>query len=735
MIFRDMTIRKKLTVLMMGVSATAVLLACLVFYVMTTMNMQLTYQRGLVGIAQVLGRNCEASVAFQLPDDASRVLSSLEERTSVVYALIRDTNGAIFVEYGKKPDGASINGDQLPGYLTVSQNVMMGNRVIGTLTLYDNQQGIVHARTVAFSTLFFALIISLLAAVALVAPLQRLISGPILALGATVELITREKNFALRAGKKGDDEVGMLVDAFNTMIGQIEKGNAELLESENRFRTVVDQAVDAFYLFDPDGKVVDVNQRACDSLGYTRDELLALTVSDIECVDTNDSSAEPILVKLQPHDAVTNETAHCRKNGSVFPVEMRLGVLEIGGRRRIMGLARDISERREAEAERGKLEAQLRQAQKMEAIGALAGGVAHDFNNILTAIIGYASIMQRKAKAGDAQHYNIEQILASAERAAGLTKSLLAFSRKQIVELKPIDVNEMIHQVQTMLSRLIGEDIDFMVTCQPGTLTTEADQGQLEQVLMNLVTNARDSMPHGGVLRITTSALEINELNRSIHNIPVPGRYAYITVSDTGKGMDKDTQEHIFEPFYTTKEVGKGTGLGLSIVYGIIKKHNSFINVYSEPGKGTTFKIYLPLKSPFVEETRVESSAPLPRGTETLLLAEDDAVVRQMMKSILEEFGYTVLVAGDGAKAVEVFHENRDRIQLVLSDLIMPNKNGWEAYAEMRKIRPDIKVIFSSGYTSDIIAQKATLEEGVVFISKPMNPSELLGKIRAVLDA
>jgi len=713
-----------MTVLLMSVSAAAALLACIVFYVMTTGHLKKSYHDDLNSLAQVLARNCEASLAFQLPEDAGRVISTLSARPSIRYALIQDVNGAVFAEYGEK---------STQGFLSARQDIQLGGKIIGSLTLYDDMRGIANAKTIAVSMMFMAIFFSLVAVAALVAPLQKRISGPIIALSSAAERISRERDFSLRAEKVGADEVGMLVDAFNTMIGQIERVNTELSISESRFRTLVDQAVDAFYLFDPDGRIVDVNQTACDSLGYTRDELLAMSIGDIECADADDTAAAPGWKTLEPHLAITEESTHRRKDGSVFPVEIRLGLLEIGGSRRIMGLARDNTERHEAEAERGRLEAQLRQAQKMEAIGALAGGVAHDFNNILSAIIGYASLIQFNMEADNIQRHNLEQILAAAERAAGLTKSLLAFSRKQLVELKPLDMNELILQVQKMLMRLIGEDINFTVDCDPASLIVEADRGQIEQVLMNLVTNARDAMPRGGTLRIATSTQAIDERNGAIHNIPIPGMYAYITVSDTGLGMDRDTLEHIYEPFYTTKEVGKGTGLGLSIVYGIIKKHNGFINVYSEPGKGTSFKIYLPLKKMSEAETRVQPSLPLARGTETLLLAEDDAAVRKMMKSILEEFGYSVLVAADGTAAVEVFRENSERIDLVLSDLIMPQMNGWEAYAAMRKIRPDIKVIFSSGYTADIIAQKGTLEEGVTFISKPMNPSELLGKIRIVL--
>jgi CheY-like chemotaxis protein len=329
----------------------------------------------------------------------------------------------------------------------------------------------------------------------------------------------------------------------------------------------------------------------------------------------------------------------------------------------------------------------------------------------------------------------VKQLLEAAEKAGGLTKSLLAFSRKQVVELSPVNINDVINDFQKILARIIGEDIAIKVTCGPAPLVVDADKGQLEQVLMNLATNARDAMPDGGALQITTGLISITGSNMAAHNVDTPGTYVYLTVSDTGKGMEHAVLEHIFEPFFTTKEVHKGTGLGLSIVYGIIKKHNGFINVYSEPCQGTTFKIYLPLSHREKQNIQREELTHLPSGHETILLVEDEENVRAVTRALLEEYGYTVIEAVNGEDAVRVFQENEDRIQLVLSDLIMPKKNGREAYEEMKKIRPEVKAIFSSGYTADIITQKGLLKEGVDFIAKPLNPADLLKKIRDVLGS
>ncbi len=381
------------------------------------------------------------------------------------------------------------------------------------------------------------------------------------------------------------------------------------------------------------------------------------------------------------------------------------------------------------------LESQLRQAQKMEAIGTLAGGIAHDFNNILSAIIGYGHVTLMKMPKDDPLRINIERMLESANRAAVLTQSLLAFSRKQISERKPVDLNSILKKVEKFLIRVIGEDVVISMVQAEGALTVFADAGQLEQVFMNLATNARDAMPNGGSLMIETSIIKLDSRFVAAHGYGKPGTYAMISATDTGVGMNEETRGKIFEPFFTTKEVGKGTGLGLAMVYGIIKQHEGFINVYSELGKGTTFRIYLPMiKSEAADEKSVVIAEYSKGGTETILLAEDDEDLRNLTVIVLEQRGYRVITAKDGSEAVEKYRENQDSIQLLLFDLIMPNKNGREACNEIRKIRPDIPVIFESGYSPDLLQQKALLEKDALLISKPITPTILLQKVRSMLD-
>jgi signal transduction histidine kinase len=389
------------------------------------------------------------------------------------------------------------------------------------------------------------------------------------------------------------------------------------------------------------------------------------------------------------------------------------------------------------EEEKEHLSAQLLHAQKMEAIGQLAGGVAHDFNNILCAIIGFGALLEMGMRKDDPARNHLKQILSAADRATNLTQGLLAFGRKQVINPRPTDLNEVVRNIEKMLTRLITEDIELRLCLADRKLNVLVDSGQIDQVLLNLATNARDAMPQGGILTIETGEeAPPEDFLADVGTLPF-NRFAVLTVTDTGTGMEGDIRERIFEPFFTTKEVGKGTGLGLSMVYGIVKQHKGHITVGSKPGTGTSFRTYLPLSPEESLPGMLDDEIPhLPLvGTETILVVEDNPAVRNLNRTVLEAFGYRILEAEDGEDAVTQFLRHRDDIDLVVMDVVMPKMNGRQACAKIVGIRPDVRVLFTSGYTEEIVQQKGIFTEGLNFLNKPMTPVDLLKKVRELLDA
>jgi signal transduction histidine kinase len=397
----------------------------------------------------------------------------------------------------------------------------------------------------------------------------------------------------------------------------------------------------------------------------------------------------------------------------------------------LMGVASQIASRMHNVA----LETQLRQNQKMEAVGVLAGGVAHDFNNILTTILGYGEIAISRLPEGDPVRAMVEDIYHAGERAAGLTRQLLAFSRKQVMEMKVANLNSIVNDMGKMLGRLIGEDVNMEIITTDSIGNIKADVGQIEQILMNLIVNARDAMPCGGNLTIETGEIFLDEMYVQQHKGVEVGTYIVLTVTDTGEGMNQEVQAEIFEPFFTTKEMGKGTGLGLSTVYGIVKQHHGHIFVYSEPGQGTTFKIYLPVVGEPLEKREFTTVSAMPHGTETILVVDDDSSIRKLILDTLEPLGYTILVAACGDEALKFCRSSKENIDLLLSDIIMPGMNGRELSEIARNECPEIKTVLMSGYTDNVIAERDGLDQSITFINKPLLPVSLAGKIRSVLDS
>jgi len=495
--------------------------------------------------------------------------------------------------------------------------------------------------------------------------------------------------------------------------------------SESRLRAIIESARDSIFIKDAGLRYIVANRAMSELFGIPIDRIIGSTDKELFGAETG-SHIEDVDRKVLRGETIEEEPTKpaggSMRTFHTIKVPLKNDRGEIVG---LCGIARDITERKH-------LESQLIHSQKMEAIGTLAGGVAHDFNNLLSAIMGYASLLQLKMdRDGPLQSY-VAQILLSSEKAANLTQSLLAFSRKQVINLKPLVINDAVEKLHRLLHRLIPEDVEFRIDKTPERLIALGDAGQIDQVIMNLVTNARDSMPQGGKLTIRVDRALINDGFITTHGYGKLGEYALITVSDTGTGMDEKTVEKIFEPFFTTKEVGKGTGLGLSIVYGIVKQHNGFIEVNSRHGKGSSFLVYLPLV--WLEPADETAHEEITGGSETILVAEDNDELRALSVNVLKDSGYTILAAGNGAEAVETFRLHRDNIALTILDVVMPKMNGAEAFEAIKELDPSARVIFTSGYTDDIIEERGMDNEKYDFLGKPVTPAALLRKIREVLD-
>lgn len=403
--------------------------------------------------------------------------------------------------------------------------------------------------------------------------------------------------------------------------------------------------------------------------------------------------------------------------------------------KKMADLERANRELEQSLVEHNRLEDQLRQAQKMEAVGRFSAGIAHDFNNILTVIIGYGGLMRIKSALGEGDRDKLDHILEAADRAKNLASSLLTFSRKQLIKMQLLDLSGAVSGVETFLRRVIGDDITLNISTASEQIPVMADRGHIEQILMNLAVNAKDAMPEGGTLSVDTKIISIDDSFIRMHGYGTPGRYALLSVSDSGVGMDAATCQQIFEPFFTTKESGRGTGLGLSIVYGIIKQHNGHIHVYSEPGQGTTFRILLPLTAEGVEAGVItQPFLTPPGGCETILVVDNEESIREYLQLFLNTLGYSVYQAADGEEAVNVYSQKGGEIDLVLMDVVMPHKNGSEAALEIRKMNENAKILFVSGYPYDIITERHLAVDNGELIMKPVAPSELALKVREILD-
>ncbi|MFH1951121.1 MAG: ATP-binding protein, partial [Pseudomonadota bacterium] len=586
----------------------------------------------------------------------------------------------------------------------------------------------------------------ILAVLAGSAILARRLGAPLRALAQTASAV-REGDFSVRAKETGTREVYQLAGIFNSMAERLENWNQEMereirektrqlaeeldarMQSEARYRSLIESSSDHLFMLNPKGEFIASNDRVSHFGLMNGNELTGKTLKDIYSSDVLEIYRDKLEEVLRTGHPVTFEHDLPDPSGRVihhldtlYPIMRDEEVWAVGG------ICKDISELK-------KTQAQFLQAQKMEVVGRLAGGVAHDFNNMLSVMMGHAEMAMLKLDPSQPVLSNLKEIRATAKRSADLTRQLLAFARRQTVSPKMLALNDIVSGLLRMLQRLIGEDIDLAWMPDHDLWNVKMDPSQIDQIMANLTVNARDAISGAGKVTIETANVVLNEAYCAGHAGFVPGEYVLVAVSDTGQGMDKETLAHIFEPFFTTKQEGMGTGLGLSTVYGIVKQNDGFINVYSEPEEGTTVRVYLPRYKG--EEKPVDIAVPEPEisgGSETILIVEDHDPLRRLAREMIERLGYKVLDAAEAGEAIATCERYKDDIHLLLTDVVLPTMNGKELEARICALRPGIKTLFMSGYTANAIAHRGVLDEGTHFLQKPFTLKTLARKVREVLD-
>jgi len=861
-LLKSVSLRTKLLIIILSVAGVVILLNFFFAMILWIQSQRAAMEAELHVQARLVSEHCQAPLFFE-------DYSSLEENIQILTLTPNVTDAYIFGAEGQRLASFKKEGEELPPFsaeqvnssefFIVREVIWADGRLVGEIFIRASTDPLWRAIR-NFALFLSALLgISMLIAVSLAGRLQASVSRPLLSLEAVLRKVSASGDYSTRITRESDDEVGLLYDGFNDLLERVEQGRrlrdqAEqtIRESELKYRSLFNSASDAIFFYDLEGNFFDVNEVACERLGYTRQELMEIGPARIDRPDYGRLVPDRIRTIIEKGRLIF-ESVHLAKDGTEIPVEISARYIRHQGVPAIFSYARDITERKQIEAafraseekyrhlihhsgdaiyllfnnrfevinekfaemfglsledvnkpgfdfidlvapdsrdlimdrrrrleageklepkyeftalnpdgqtiqveatvtyveyrdgiatqgilrditQRKQLEDQLRQAQKMEAVGQLAGGIAHDFNNLLTIINGYSDLMLSwKPEARFSGP--IEQIKTAGRRATRLTAQLLAFSRKQIIQPKIINLNQIITEHMKMLGRLLGEDIEIATLLKADLANIKADPGQIEQIIMNITINARDAMPYGGKMTIETDQAYFDENYVRNHLGAESGHYVLLAISDTGVGMEESVRSRIFEPFFTTKGRDRGTGLGLATVYGIVKQNGGFIYVYSEPNRGTSFKVYLPLIDENAQtDLKGEKDKTRFFGHETILLVEDEPGVREVTRTTLTDFGYTITTASNGEEALRLYNHNSAQIDLLLTDVIMPLMGGRELAERLKADHPNLKVIFFSGYTDNSIVHHGVLEEGVSFIQKPFAMDDLALKIREVLD-
>jgi PAS domain S-box-containing protein len=736
--YTDQSIRRKIAFILVIATTFALMVAsaAVLFYETRTFKPRALME--LKNQTQILGEVLIPSLQFQDSASASDYLATLRHWNQITAAAVYDAQGRFVTGYHsphffQEPflmalpsPGSEFHAESMT-FCTLLKN--SSHEVVGYLWLKQKLLPL-YARLPQYGIMFSVLVLSVGVVTGLVGlALKRSVLEPILSLTETTREVFAKQDYSLRAKEISADEIGDLTRNFNQMLVKIGQRERSLRQSEEKFsKAFLSSPIPLAIVRLRDYAIIEMNASNLALLGMTVQDVVGHNAVELGIFNEEQFNRFNSLVKEQ--DSLTKVENEIKvKDGGTRTVQISVQQMELENEPCMIIISDDVTERKQVEEN-------LRQSQKMEAIGLLAGGVAHDFNNLLTAIMGYGFMAVDGLEPGNPLARPLNQILLAAERAEGLTRQLLAYSRKQVLEFKVWDLNKIVANTELLLARLIHANIELVFRQSPVSCPALVDRGQVEQVILNLAVNARDAMPDGGRLILETS-VEILEKSFDSHLEVKPGTYAVISVTDSGMGMSDEVKAHLFEPFFTTKEVGKGTGLGLSVVYGIVKQCGGTLSVLSEPGLGTTFRIYFPSALKPVhdrDEKPVANDVSVYRGDETILIVEDEPMVLDYTLSILEKLGYRVLTAINGNEALKVFSGTELPIQLVVSDFVMPIMGGRELVDQIHSTHPQMPVLFVSGYIDDGFRQKGGLKSGESFLQKPFHSANLARAVRELLD-